>query len=156
MSHSSPLSSRVKDRFGAQFAKRKDQLSPGPRAVAEFIDINRHTVLGLSALEIGMETGTSDATVIRTIQSLGFTGLRDLKDTLATWLGQVESPIEKMANTSLNLGDDINSAIDFTIDSQKAALDALGSEENRDNAAKAIRLIAEAKGVGIFGIAASG
>lgn len=147
---------RSKDRFGDQLTKRRHNLSPGALAVADFININRHTVLGLSALEIGMETGTSDATVIRTIQSLGFTGLRDLKDTLTAWLGQVESPVEKMAKTSHSLGSDADAAIDFTIESQKAALDALGSEENRANAAKAIQLIADAKAVGIFGIAASG
>lgn len=146
----------VKDRFGEQLAKRRKQLSPGAAAVADFIDVNRHTVLGLSALEIGMETGMSDATVIRAIQSLGFTGLRDLKDTLTVWLGQVESPVEKMANTSQRLGADANAAIDFTIESQKAALDALGTEENRENTAKAIQLISEAKAVGLFGIAAGG
>lgn len=149
-------SGSVRDRFGDQLAKRRARLSSSALEVAEFIDLNRHSILGLSALEIGMETGTSDATVIRTIQSLGFTGLRDLKDTLSNWLGQVESPVEKMAKTSQRLGDDPNTAIDFIIESQKAALDALGSEENRENVAKAIQLIAAAKAVGIFGIAASG
>lgn len=156
MTQQSENSFRAKDRFGNQLAKRRDRLSPGALAVADFIDVNRHTILGLSALEIGMETGTSDATVIRTIQTLGFTGLRDLKDTLTNWLGQVESPIEKMAKTSQSLGKDADAAIDFTIDSQRAALEALGSPENRENAAKAIKLIADAKGVGLFGIAASG
>lgn len=146
----------LRDRFGELLAKRRDRLSPGPLAVADFIDANRHAILGLSALEIGMETGTSDATVIRTIQSLGFTGLLDLKDTISTWLNDAESPVNKLAKTSSSLGLDADAAIDFTIESQKAALDALGSEENRAAAAKAVQLIAQAKGVGIFGIAASG
>ncbi len=147
---------QVKDRFGEQLAKRKDRLSPTSLAVAGFIDANRHGVLGLSALEIGLEAGTSDATVIRTIQALGFTGLRDLKDTLGVWLSEVESPVEKMSNTTLSLGQDTNATIDFVINSQKAALDALGSSLNREAIAKAVPLIAQATGVGIFGIAANG
>lgn len=146
---------RTKDRYGEQLAKRKANLSPGALTVAEFINVNRHAILGLSALEIGLETGTSDATVIRAVQSLGFSGLRDLKDTLSQWLGQTESAKEKLTNTSMKLGQNSDSAVDFVIDSQMAALTALGSEENRENIAKAIKLISAAKAVGFFGIAAN-
>lgn len=144
-----------RDRYGEQLAKRRDSLSPGALNVADFINVNRHAILGLSALEIGLETGTSDATVIRTVQSLGFSGLRDLKDTLSQWLGQVESPKEKLTNTSLKLGQGSSAALDFVIDSQQAALNALGSQENRENASTAIKLISNAKAVGFFGIAAN-
>lgn len=147
---------RIKDRFGEQLAKRRDRLSPGALSVADFIDANRHVTLGLSALEIGLETNTSDATVIRAIQSLGFSGLRDLKETLSQWLFQMESPTEKMARTRKNLGSDVTEAIDFVIDSQMAALQTLGSDENRTALAKAVPLIASAKAVGIFGIASNG
>lgn len=146
----------MRDRFGDQLAKRKERLSPGSATVAAYIDANRHTILGLSALEIGLETGTSDATVIRTIQTLGFTGLRELKDELAHWLAEAESPIEKMAKTSKSLGTDPASGIDFVIESQTAALEALGSEDNRAEAEKAVALLAGARSVGVFGIAASG
>jgi DNA-binding MurR/RpiR family transcriptional regulator len=145
-----------KDRFGMQLAKKRSSLSPSALNVANFIDTNRHAVLGLSALEIGLETGTSDATVIRAVQTLGFSGLRDLKDTLSNWLGHVESAVEKMANTSQNLGNEVTAAIDFTLESQRAALDALGSEENRENAEKAVQLISNARALGVFGIGASG
>lgn len=58
---------------------------------------HRHAVLGKSALEIGCETDTSDATVIRAIQALGFQGLVDIKETLEAYLGVTDSPVEKMA-----------------------------------------------------------
>ena len=156
MVNSTHSTRKIKDRFGAQLARRKDKLSPGALSVAQFIDGNRHAILGLSALEIAMETGTSDATVIRAVQSLGFSGLKDVKETLSEWLGQVDSPVQKMARTTKELGDDVNQAIDFTIESQKASLDALGSPENRSAVAKAVELITEAKEVGVFGIGASG
>lgn len=151
-----PTSPLIKDVFNDRLVKRRDRLTPGALSVAEFIDANKHGILGLSAREIGIETNTSDATVIRTIQTLGFAGLRDLKDTLASWLGRVDSPVEKMAVTSQTLGSDADAAIEFTIQSQRAALEALGTSENRAAAATAIELIATAKSVGLFGIAASG
>ncbi len=147
---------RIKDIYGTKLESRRASLSPGALAVAEFINNNRHVVLGLSALEIGLEVGTSDATVVRLSQTLGFSGLRDLKETLSHWLEQVESPVEKMRRTSDGIGNDTRDTIDFVIESQKAALDALGSEENRQAAQVAIDLISNAKAVGIFGIAASG
>ncbi len=151
-----PTSPLIKDVFSDRLAKRKDRLTPGALSVAEFINANKHGILGLSAREIGVETDTSDATVIRTIQTLGFAGLRDLKDTLSAWLGHVDSPVEKMALTSQALGSDADAAIEFTIQSQRSALEALGTPENRAAAATAIELIANATSVGIFGIAASG
>lgn len=146
----------VKDKFGENLKKHKDKLSPIGLRVADYIDQNRHGILGLSAHEIGIELGTSDATVIRSIQSLGFTGLRDLKDTLKRWLNLSESAVEKMSRTSSELGQGSDAAIDFVISGQRAALEALGSEENRAEAAKAVDLIVGAEAVGIFGIAASG
>lgn len=111
---------------------------------------------GLSALEIGLETGTSDATVIRSIQTLGFSGLLDLKNVLKQWLNEAESVVTKLAKTSDDIGSDVHGAIDFVISSQQAALVSLGTPENRSELQKAVSLISKAKSVGIVGIAASG
>lgn len=146
----------TRDRFSENFTKRRGKLSPSGLVVAEFIEQNKHSVLGLSALEIGLETETSDATVIRTIQTLGFSGLIDLKNALKQWLNEAESAVSKLSKTSDDIGSDVHGAIDFVISSQKAALDSLGSAENRAELQTAASLISKAKAVGIFGIAASG
>lgn len=151
-----PRTRRFRDRFGDQLKKRRDRLSPAMAQVADFIDGHRHEMLGLSALEIGNATGTSDATVIRTIQTLGFSGLRELKDMLDGWLGETDSPVEKMAGSGAELGKDPQKAVDFVIESQRHALEALAAEPNRAAMAEAVQLIAEARRLGIFGIGASG
>lgn len=87
--------SRRIDRYGERLKKRRDQLSPGLVTVADYIDGHRHAVLSKSALEIAFDTGTSDATVIRAIQALGFRGLIDLKETLKAYLGETDSPSRK-------------------------------------------------------------
>ncbi|EMS97717.1 iron transport system regulatory protein FitR [Agrobacterium tumefaciens str. Cherry 2E-2-2] len=144
------------DRFGEQLRKRRDRLSPGLLAVAEYIDGHRHAVLAKSALEIGFETNTSDATVIRAIQALGFQGLVDLKETLEAYLGVTDSPVEKMAATTKSISGNCDAAIDFVLDNQKNTLEMLSSAENREAMAAAVRLLSQARGIGVLGIGASG
>lgn len=55
------------------------------QAVARYINENREVVLEFTAIEIAAATQTSDATVVRAIQALGFAGLRDLKQTIEHW-----------------------------------------------------------------------
>lgn len=57
------------------------------QAVARYINENREVVLEFTAIEIAAATQTSDATVVRAIQALGFAGLRDLKQTIEHWFG---------------------------------------------------------------------
>jgi DNA-binding MurR/RpiR family transcriptional regulator len=153
---SSLNNSRMKDRLGEQLAKRRDRLSPGLLKVAEFIDAHRHRVLGLSALEIGFETGASDATVIRSIQALGFSGLRELKDVLEAWLGETDSPIEKMAATVKDVNGHLSNAIDFVLHSTQETAEALASDENRRALTGISSLLGDAAGLAVFGIGASG
>lgn len=144
------------DRYGERLRKRRDTLSPGMLTVADYIDGHRHAVLSKSALEIGFATGTSDATVIRTLQALGFSGLLDLKDTLEAYLGQTDSPIEKMAATTDELKGNSDAAIDFVVGNQRAALDTLTSTDNRAALATATQFLTKSTGIGVFGIGASG
>lgn len=144
------------DRYGERLRKRRDTLSPGMLTVADYIDGHRHAVLSKSALEIGFATGTSDATVIRTLQALGFSGLVDLKDTLEAYLGQTDSPIEKMAATTDALKGNSDAAIDFVVENQRAALETLASIDNRAALATATQLLTTSTGIGVFGIGASG
>ena len=144
------------DRFGERLKNRRASLSPSLLSVADYIDQHRHAVLGKSALEIAAETGTSDATVIRAIQALGFEGLLDLKDTLEAHIGETDSPSEKMAATTEELKNSVNSAIDFVIHDHRNAMEALSSAANREGIKDAVGLLLNAKRIGIFGIGASG
>ena len=144
------------DRFGERLKNRRTSLSPSLLSVADYIDQHRHAVLGKSALEIAAETGTSDATVIRAIQALGFEGLLDLKDTLEAHIGETDSPSEKMAATTEELKNSVSSAIDFVIHDHRNAMEALSSVANREGIRDAIGLLLNAKRIGIFGIGASG
>lgn len=135
---------------------RGQQLSPRVQSVLRYIDENREAVLENTALEIAAAVNTSDATVIRAIQALGFTGLRDLKTTLTRWFEPVMTSTDKMNTTVGELTQGTQSSVDFVLNGHRQVCDALSGEANRVAVAQAVSLLNEARNVAIFGINASG
>jgi Transcriptional regulators len=144
------------DLFGERMRSRAPQLSPRLLAVVNWINENREAVLDHTALEIAHATQTSDATVVRAIQALGFAGLRDLKQTMAHWFGPTITSSEKMMSTVNELVSDVHSSIDFVLEGHLRACEMLASPGNRAAIAQAVALLTEARQVGLFGIGASG
>ena len=144
------------DLFGERFRARAHQLSPRLREVANYINDNREVVLERTAMEIATATHTSDATVVRAIQALGFAGLRELKETMARWFGPSATSSEKMRSTVGALSCDVNSSIDFVLDGHQRACEVLSRADNRAAVAQAVALLGDARQVAIFGIGASG
>jgi DNA-binding MurR/RpiR family transcriptional regulator len=61
-----------------------DHLSPGAQEVCRLlVEITPEQLLYKSAVELGTETRTSNATVVRALQSLGYAGLAELKSAVA-------------------------------------------------------------------------
>ena len=84
------------DLFGERYRARAHQLSPRLRAVVSYINDNREVVLEQTAMEIATATQTSDATVVRAIQALGFEMcIRDRRYTAphrARWRADLREP----------------------------------------------------------------
>lgn len=144
------------DVYGERFRARAHTLSPRLQAVARYINENREVVLEHTAIEIAAATQTSDATVVRAIQALGFAGLRDLKQTLEHWFGPAISSAEKMSTTVNALSCDVNSGIDFVLEGHQFTCEVLSAPDNRYAIAQAVALLVEARQAVIFGIGASG
>src|SRR5947209_20497280 len=81
----------------ARIAALHDELSPAETKVAEFIARHREEVVFLSAAEIARELAMSDATVIRTAQTLGYAGLPELK-------AELQGALRSRATPALRLG----------------------------------------------------
>ena len=144
------------DVYGDRFRSRGHQLTPRLLQVARYINENREAVMEQTAMEIAALLKTSDATVVRAIQALGFAGLRDLKQTLEQWFGPVVSSSEKMSTTVNTLTSDVNASIDFVLEGHQHTCDVLSEPHNRYAMAQAVSLLAQARQVAIFGIGASG
>ncbi|WP_034916308.1 MurR/RpiR family transcriptional regulator [Erwinia sp. 9145] len=144
------------DILGERYRVRASSLSPRLQSVVRYIHENRRLVIESTAMEIAAATQTSDATVIRAVQALGFAGLRDLKKTLDAWFGLVLTSEDKMTTTVKELTSDTNLGIDFVLQGHRRACDALSAPANRAAITTAVTLLLEARQVALFGINASG
>jgi DNA-binding MurR/RpiR family transcriptional regulator len=150
---------KLKDRpdiYGERLRTRSAQLSPSLLNVLRYINEHREVVLECTALDIAAATGTSDATVIRAVQALGFAGLRDLKKTLEQWFTSPVTAMDKMNTTVSELACDVDSSIDFVLQGHKRVCDILSQPANRLAIAQATSLLQQARHVALFGINASG
>ena len=139
------------DVYGDRLRSRAHQLTPRLLQVASYINENREAVMEQTAMEIAAVLHTSDATVVRAIQALGFGGLRDLKQTLEQWFGPVVSSSEKMSTTVNTLTSDVDASIDFVLEGHQHTCAVLSEPGNRYAMAQAVSLLAQARQVAKIG-----
>src|ERR1700743_2945653 len=104
-----------------------EQLGAAGRRVAKFIDENRQTVLASSAAALGSHIGTSDATVLRTIQALGFAGLADLKKAILKSAETTATPADQMRRTLADLEKSTGHAVESVLQAHDEGLAVLKS-----------------------------
>lgn len=126
------------DLFEDRFARRRGRLSPAFLRVAEFIRANRAAVLGASAMEIARRVGTSDATVIRAVQALGFSGLSELRQVLAAGLGERDMPAANLRRTLAEAPESLAGTIDAALETFSAALEIIQAASFRREVEAAI------------------
>jgi DNA-binding MurR/RpiR family transcriptional regulator len=132
----------------------KQQLGAAGLRVAKFIDENRQIVLASSAAALGARIGTSDATVLRTVQTLGFASLADLKSAILN-SGPVSTPADDMRGTLLDLDQATGAALDGILQVHADGLDILRSERCRTQIAAGVRILDGADRIAVFGIGPS-
>jgi DNA-binding MurR/RpiR family transcriptional regulator len=131
------------------------RISPAERRVARFFRDNREETLIASAAALAEKAGTSDATVVRTAKALGFAGMEELRRALAGELKRNRSPATRLARTLSEVGDDLTAAFEATLDVHQGALQRLRRDITPERFRAAVRYIAEAKRVFVFGIGPS-
>lgn len=149
------LGRKTGDKLSDRIRLRSSGLSPSLLRVVSFIDANRLDAMTKSAVELGAAIGTSDATVIRAVQALGFDGLKDLKSELAVSFGHGQSPADNMARTFTGIGAEREAAVDRVLKDHREALEALSSPETRAQISAAVELLATAPRLGVFGLGPS-
>jgi len=105
-----PLAERV--------AARLDVLSPAERRVASFLAEHPEEAAFISAAEIAAQLGTSDATVVRAVQSLGYSGLPELKRELVNALKSRATPALRLGRSMEQIGDSPSEALDYALGMQ--------------------------------------
>jgi DNA-binding MurR/RpiR family transcriptional regulator len=140
--------------FEERIAGRYPQLSPSEQRIVLFFRDNREEVLIASAAALAAKTGTSDATVLRATRRLGFTGLDDLRRTLADELRASLSPAARLTRTLGEVGDSLSAAFAMTLDVHRRSLESLRSIA-AEHFEKAVAGIVAARRVVVFGIGPS-
>ena len=145
----------MSDLFTDRIRSAGTSLAPAARRVIAFIDQNRAAILATSATDIAARTGTSDATVIRAVQALGFSGLAELRQALLAAIEAPSSPAHDMRRTLADLGETSDKAIDMVLDAHAEALARLRSPDSRAAMAAAISTLHPADRIVIFGVGPS-
>ncbi|WP_426420224.1 MurR/RpiR family transcriptional regulator [Bradyrhizobium genosp. A] len=137
-----------------RLAEVKPQLAATGLRVANFIDENRHIVLASSAAALGVRIGTSDATVLRTIQRLGFPSLADLKSEILKSEAN-STPADDMRRSLIDLKQTTGEALDDILDAHTDGLAVLRSVKCRAQIAAAVSILDTAARICVFGIGPS-
>jgi len=131
------------------------QIRRAEKRVARFFLNNREKTLIGSAASLANQVGTSDATVIRTVKALGFSGMEEMRRNLADEMQANPSPSNRLARTLNEVNDELISALDLTLDIHQKALECLRHEIKPEDFEKAVKYIVNANRAYIFGIGPS-
>ncbi|BDR60181.1 MurR/RpiR family transcriptional regulator [Lactobacillus xylocopicola] len=129
------------------FNKYKDDLTKSEIKLANFIATHPERVIYDTTKSLSAATNTSDATIIRLCKKLGFSGFSNLKIFLAQ-----ESITQGQANQRIDHKK-------FYVDSANLLINSIKKTENllvSENLLAAVKLLAQASEVYLFGIGHSG
>jgi DNA-binding MurR/RpiR family transcriptional regulator len=141
------LDERLDDRFA--------DLSPTEQRVARFFGDHREEVGFVSAIEIAQQLGTSDATVVRTAQRLGYTGLPELKRELFEAMRTRATPALRLGRRLEQLGDEPAAILDHVLQWHIDLIEAARRTLQADAFARAIHSLHAADRILTFGIGPS-
>jgi DNA-binding MurR/RpiR family transcriptional regulator len=143
-----PLAERV--------AARLAELSPTERRVASFLVQHPEEAAFISAAEIAGQLGTSDATVVRAVQALGYAGLPDLKRELVSALKSRATPALRLGRSLEQIGDSPEAALDYALAMQLELLEEARRTVRPAAFMRAIEVIRGARQTHVFGIGPTG
>ncbi len=144
-------------RLRARIAERWDSLSRAERAVcATLTGSSSEHLLYASAADLGTESRTSNATVIRTLQSLGYAGLSELKQEVAAPFTTAVAPEVRLKQRIEYLGQNL-ATIQQEVWKEAESLLSLAAQGNTDaDYSAAIDVLIHARTVYCYGLGASG
>jgi len=141
--------------FEERLADVLDRMSPAEQRVARYFQGNRQEVLIASAAALAEKAETSDATVVRTVRTLGYSGLDELRRALADELRNTLSPAERLTRTLGEVGGSLAAAFDLTLDIHLGSLESLRRTIPPELFEEAVDGIAGARRTVVFGLGPS-
>ena len=137
-------------------AARLAELSPTERRVASFLAEHPEEAAFISAADIAAQLSTSDATVVRTVQSLGYSGLPELKRELVTALKSRATPALRLGRSMEQIGDSPQAALEYAFAMQLELLEDARRTVRPEAFVRAVDLIRGAERTHVMGIGPTG
>jgi DNA-binding MurR/RpiR family transcriptional regulator len=135
-----------------RIAAARPGLSPAEERVSSFFSQHREEVVFLSAMEIAGRLDTSDATVIRAAQSLGYSGLADLKTELRDALRTRATPTLRLGRSLEDVGDEPLAVLDHVLATEMQLLHDARETLKTADFERALDLLAGATRVVVQGL----
>jgi len=140
----------------ARIREHWDRLSPGAREVCRTLgEITPEQLLYMSAVELGAETRTSNATVVRTLQSLGYAGLAELKSAIARPFTDQTAPAVRARRRIEAIGGHLPDIWDKVTNEWIDRITLLRTESSSDAYRTAVELLLGAREIVPFGFGSS-
>lgn len=136
-------------------AARLAGMSRAERRVAEYLRTHQQDAVFASADEIGVASGTSDATVVRTAKALGYSGLTELKQRVGQEMIKKPQPFERLYNRIEEVGPETSSLLGQLF---RETYERLGETERQltnDDFVRALDILAAAGRTLCFGLGPS-
>ncbi len=137
-------------------AARIGELSPSELRIAAFMRAHPDDVAFLSVTGLAGKLETSDATVIRTAQALGYTGIPDLRRELIEQLRARMSPALRLSKSLEGLSRSPDAFLDTAFETQIELLRQARQALQPESFAKAVGILADARRVLAFGTGVAG
>lgn len=137
--------------FQERYAGAGPRLTPSEKKIGEYLLLHPDDVLGASANQIAEATGTSDATVIRTVKGLGYQGLRELrKEFLESVLRRRSSSATLDHNIDQFLSTE--SPVAEMLKDSVAVLNAFSNEFDQEDFDRCVQALAQARRIFTYGL----
>ncbi|MEU9794444.1 MurR/RpiR family transcriptional regulator [Streptomyces sparsogenes] len=131
-----------------------DELSASERTVAQYlVSAPAEQVMFASAQRLGEATGTSNATVIRSLQRLGYSGLPALKRELAADFTSAVAPDVRLMQRIEHVGRDLRTIWSDVFDETRERIEQCRRLTPPEDLERAVAALAEAREVFCYGVA---
>ena len=147
-----PRGPGLEDRVSAA----ESQLSPTEREVARYFLTHRDEIPFLSSMRIAEALETSNATVVRAAQRLGYSGLPELKSELAATIRDTRAPAARVGRSLDTLGRDTDAVLDHLLTYQIAVLEDARRSVSSADFRQAVELLTAASRVVVCGTGPNG
>jgi DNA-binding MurR/RpiR family transcriptional regulator len=137
-------------------AARADSLSVSERKAALYLAKHPEEVAFSSAAELGQLTGTSDATVIRTVKALGYDGLPSLKRALHENIRERIGPAGRLSRSLDVMGSEPETILAQVLATGIHLLEEVQRTIRPDSFAEAVELLDSAEETLVMGAGALG